>query len=296
MHGLSMSSLDSAQQSDPLSSAPSAASDDTDKPSTVHSARALAAAAGRSQCLEGIAERIIRPMLAAPTLTEEVQAYVCLDEQPEVSGLPAYVQAYLTRVILRYGRGTGWMYAFHNQYKDASGLDWAATTYEQRYSVTVAPHDTAMRREMREFSTWLDEHMYLTTEEVDSRTELGWLKVLLTRAASFSTWSRNSSSVNILDQLVGRKCTQADYHGETYSTYFCFRRRPSATPISFLVFVEMCDMEDFLNGAAMKERFSLSAEEKKRISDKAAAEAVAKAEAAGRERARRRRNVWRDRI
>ena len=108
-------------------------------PSTVHSARALAAADRRSQSLEGIVERSIRTLLA-PSVTKEVQAVVCDDT---VAAVPAYLSAYAQALIMR-AVDKAWFKEWERplaRHKQESGLDLSATMQQERYAATVGPHE-----------------------------------------------------------------------------------------------------------------------------------------------------------
>ena len=98
------------------------------------SARALAAADRRSQCLEGIVERLVRPMLATCTLTEELQAVVCLGPSADIDSATcagAWSDA-AHRSLSVYARKTADVRDYdclsRDEYVQYSGLDWQTTT------------------------------------------------------------------------------------------------------------------------------------------------------------------------
>lgn len=140
-----------------LSSAQSEASADECKiVAPVQSARALAPDTAASQSLAGVVERIVRPMLATPTLTEEVQPYFCGVGQErrefDKSKLTSLARLWITRQRVAPVR-----------YTDLSGLDWNGTTLHARVAATTAvSREEAVRREVAGFSQWLEDRLYIT--------------------------------------------------------------------------------------------------------------------------------------
>ena len=120
----------------PSSSSSSSASDSEKASLSAHS---LASAS--SQSLAGIAERLIRPMLSR-SLTEEVQAFVCLNEAAyrafDQSSLSTYAQLTLRPWTTKDDA--------HQRYASLSGMDWATTTFEQRYAATSCTRMPCERR------------------------------------------------------------------------------------------------------------------------------------------------------
>ena len=134
--------------------------------------------------------------------------------------------------------------AFSEEYQDRCGLDWPASTYQQRYSPVNVQHDAAMRREIREYSAWLEEHMYVSTEDVNSRADLTWLKGLLQQQTSSYATVRKSIAVNVFDWY-----TTSGRH-----TYDLYRHKPGVTPISVVVYAEMCRKVAAIVHDAVRER------------------------------------------
>ena len=102
-------------------------------------------------------------MLSSRSLTEEVQAFVCLDDAAyracDQLSLTTYAQLTLHQ-WLKQADG-------YQLYRQLSGLDWATTTFERRYAATCRlTHDTDMWEEVERFSCWVEDYMYLTVGEL----------------------------------------------------------------------------------------------------------------------------------
>ena len=237
-----------------------------------HSARALAAADRRAQCMEGAIERLVRPMLRTRSLTEEVQSVACFTDNDEwrFEDNPSLTQYAKAAALARKCNSVPC-----EEYIKYSGMDWTATTAQQRYDATTRlPHEDAMRLELDTYSRWVEDMLYVTLEEARGRPDL---------SCDGLRWSRAEPQAYFTDVLANASTFERMAHQLPDELYSLFRLRPNATPVSLLVLLEMhCLCGQSVLDELFDSRVELSEEDKERIATKA----VADAEAAAREEAR----------
>ena len=123
----------------------------------VHSARALASA--QSQSMAGVIKYIVRPMLAAPTLEEEVQPFFC-GMDVDVSSLSAAARVWIVRYTddPLLGRGL-------DAYLQLSGRGHDYFGPEALLAATTAlTRNESIQREVVAFKQWVIAHRDVTVE------------------------------------------------------------------------------------------------------------------------------------
>ena len=232
-----------------VASSSSSESADECNTAVAHSARALTT--NPSQSLAGIVELIVRPMLAAPTVSEEIQRVVCQKEWGQC-GVNKWSES-LLRSLSAFDLSIIASYGFDGQIPMYDG--WGETSYapyQQNYAATTRyTHDYALRMEFDEFTSSLEETVLLTTDDVNRILGSNWAG----RPDIQNLWKMcrelhlERLPGYFVDHLFehGRQLEQK--HGDGWTEefridlYFWFRKRRGATPVSFMVFhdiIRMC--------------------------------------------------------
>ena len=135
-----------------------------------------------------------------------------------------------------------------------------------------------MRLELDSFLQWVDDHLYVTVAEAKTRADLHydeWRYVEQRVTRAFADFHPDTAFfIDLLHCECIKRCM--DESSEPYPLYKVFRRRVGTTPVSLPVLVDLrmlccCDVVR----RVVKTRVRLSDEDKKRIADKAVAEAEA---------------------
>ena len=216
-----------------------------------------------SMAIAATIERLVYPMLN--TLTAELQAWACCTEEKAREEKQQMLSLYASVSLNR-------SWTDYNTHVDFSNL-----TCEERYKLTTRmPHEDAMRSEVEAFTSWLEDIMYMTLAEA-----LNEFKDLLPEALG-----RERDTDRLLLDVLS-KCHSAD------TLYCLFRKaRPvdGKSPISYLVFVQLCSLCPELASRVRNSRVKLTLAWRKRVADDAvaAAEQTAREEALEAARAKRR--------
>ena len=192
--------------------------DDDERKQAGHSARGLASTS--SQSLAGIVERLVRPMLKARTLTQEIQPFYCLATFAERSALDQTALTAAARQWIRaHDRFSKWSYS------QLCGLDFGKTTLQERIDVTTQlDREEALRREMSAFSAWTEANMYLTVRDAKRsgmKMPVYWLG------------GKPRSSRNLFTLVWNGE------YGVERSLWSVYRLQPGIMPLSHLVVHDM---------------------------------------------------------
>ena len=255
------------------------------------SAGADAAHDRRLQVTESATETIARPLLATRTLTKEIQSVACFalnDQEFYFDGNP---------LMSVYGsaaaRARGCNQVERTQFQLLSGLDWDTTTGAERYAATTRlPHDEAMRLELDAFLSWVEDSMYITIAEARIREDLNPGVIEMAEEVR----AKSGKPLHAVQPYyVDVMCEFHDHMDAEFDTaksdplgcelYSRFRANTHVQPVSLLVLLDMNALFRYVVTPVLDTRAVLGEETKKRIADKA----VAEAEAAMRQKAKAKR-------
>ena len=244
-------------------------------------------------------------MLAALSLDEELQRHFCLDS---VSRQPALL-SYAARCCL--GRPRRPLYECHY------GLDFKASTFEQRLAATARwTRDEALRRELDDFTAWVEGVMYLSNAAVRASTLWPLVVAIAPEveveplAPPYKGFAHPKPAPppkphsQLRPLFVDEWVAASEPIGQRKwgRLYSLFRTRAEATPLSYVVFTDvwrMCARDeqdgDSLVQQLLSSRVWLAEDDKSRTIREAVAKATAEAtwkaekELAGRETESRKR-------
>ena len=265
-------------------SSPSSSSSEDSKAGDPHSADAIApivdTSPPNSQCGLAMLERVAPSMLSC-TLTQEVQAYMCQSDDEftrfDRSQLSMDVRYFTSdrqprwcSIIRSLAMGVGRPYSYE--------------------ATTRLTHNEALRLEMAQFSSCVEDSMYFTVEQVRSKPELQWIvSAYAHNHALLGDLNTLPSSANFVDHVKSMF--------RRLALYILYRGMQRMVPVPYLVVREMMSGgSEYVQNRACASRVCLSEEQKKSIGEAAAAAAVAEAEQVLREEAREKARAKRRRI
>ena len=289
-----MSSSSSASDDDSVSSSSPATISPPADHSTCVAIRsdAVTAADRRPHWMKCTTERVVRPLIGKPTLTEEIESIVCFATRNRDFDFTDHPSLSLYASLTATERGCN--NVEREQYMALSKLDWDNTTGEQRYALTTRlPHDDAMRLELDSFIDWVEDNMYVTIAEAKARG-LGCPGVI---SEAECIRARQGGLCDPLEaDFIDLICDYDEHLTEEVDSstdpfgctlYNFFRGSREAKPVSLLVLVEMhklCGQPELVR-SVLRTRMKMDDSWKKQIAEKA----VAEAEATIRQRARAKR-------
>ena len=204
-----------------------------------------------TQSLEGIVRHVIQPMLAHPTLSEEVQPYYCAFtlhlKTDNKSKLSALASCYIKQnPCTPYSKGVRFP-----DHMDVHGRIALSTRYTREENV---------RRELAGFTSWLGANLYITLGEAR-----------LAGMVLPNTWIRGRTEValkdettNLLDLMAAAKADKP--YRLLFGAWSLYRRQRGVQHICHPAFTDMSRMAcEFVDRARADRVMRLPKEKKQRL-------------------------------